>query len=109
MPGEKAIYYPIREAEILSYYHNAVTQLAGGLATKYGITFDTMINLQTRDLNLQHSYDLAIAKNNTAESSTREKDIELAQAKIDLLNELDRIQRLSNFEEPDAELLGIRK
>jgi len=109
MPGEKAIYYPIREAEILSYYHNAVTQLAGTLATKYGITFDTMINLQTHDLNMNHAYELALEQKNITKASTLAKDITFAQAKIDLLRELDRIQRLSNFEETDAEKIGIRK
>jgi len=109
MPGEKAIYYPNRESEILVYYHQAVTQLAGALATKYGITFDTMINLQTHDLNMNHAYELALEQKNITEASTATKDIVFAQAKLDLLRELFRIQDLANFAEPDADLIGMRR
>ena len=98
MSGEKAIYYPTTEAAVLPYYNNAVTQLAAGLAAKYNISPAVMTILQNHNTSLQQTYEEAIEKNNIAEASTRAKDEEFALAKLDLLRELFRLQRLPHRE-----------
>jgi len=101
------IYYPRPEAEIVGYYNNAVTQLAG-LVAKYGIAPATMTLLQTHNTNVQATYDQAIADASVAHNSNQTKYDEFAQAKIDLLNVFIQIQKAPNFVEGDAELLGFR-
>ena len=102
-----AIYYPTREPEIVGYYNNAITKLAG-LVTKYNIDPATMTSLTTHNTDVKATFDQSVADAAVAENSNKIKYKEFAQAKFDLLTVFRQIQRAPNFEESDAELLGFR-
>jgi len=103
----KAIYYPKKDKDILSYYKKLVKALAGFTA-KYGISVATMTLLQTHSTNLAATHEQALADADKAHQSFGIKNTEFADAKLDLLRVLNQIQNASNFLESDAEALGFR-
>ena len=111
---KKAIFYPTVETEITPYYDNAVTRLIGtpihpSIAAKYSISAAEMTVVTAHSTDIPKGINKAEADSNTAQESTRLKDEELVQAKIDLLRIFNTIERHTNFDEGDAEALGFRK
>ena len=104
----KAIFYPVKEADVKTYYANAVTQFTNGLATKYGTPAATLASLTASSTNIDTLMQKAFDDEQQAKSSTVAKNNALATAKLDLLRELNRITRLPNWDEADGPLLGIR-
>ena len=106
----KAIYYPRQDTQVAPFYKNAYTQLdTGGLATKYNILPATMTTLLGHNTNIP----LAISKANTDKQVSKEsnklKNEELEKAKKAIMPIFEAIQSAPNFDEADAELLGIRR
>ena len=104
----KAIYYPRQDTQVAPFYKNAYTQLdTGGLATKYNILPATMTIIQGHNTNIP----LAISKANTDKQVSKEsnklKNEELERAKKAIMPIFEAIQAAPNFDEADAELLGI--
>lgn len=105
----KAVYYPRTEGDISPYYANVYGVLSTKLAGKYGIS--------TTDVALiaEHSQQIPIviakAHNDkkVAQASTQSKNEELASAEADLKRVVNALISLPNFDESDAELMGIRR
>ena len=107
---KKAIYYPRQDTQVAPFYKNACIQLdTGGLATKYNILPATMTILQGHSTNIP----LAISKANTDKQVSKEsnklKNEELEKAKKAIMPVFEAIEAAPNFDEADAELLGIRR
>lgn len=105
---KKAIFYPRNEGDVPAYYDNAATRLIGALGTKYGTDAATIAALTDHKTKIPQVIQKAFDDAQQAQSSTNAKNTELANSKIDLLRELNRITRLPIWEEEDGELLGIR-
>ena len=106
----KAIFYPIIEGDIPAYYDNIVDLLAPGtaMAVKYNVTAATNTELDGHNTNIPVKIQTAYTADQAAQGATEAKDAELFLGKTDMLRELSRITKLANFEETDAETLGIR-
>ena len=105
----KSVYYPRTEGEISTYYANVTGVISNDLANKYGIP--------AADVALLNSYNqqipLVIAKahndKKAAQASTQSKNEVLAKAETDLKRIVSTVTNLPNFNEADAELMGIRR
>ena len=106
---KKAIFYPTVEGEIKDYYDNAADKLNGAIGTKYGTDPAVKALLMGHKANMPIKKAKAFADEQTAQQSFDEKDSEFALGKVNMLLELERITRLPNWDENDAEGLGIRK
>ena len=106
----KAIYYPRQDTQVTPYYKNAYTQLdTGGLATKYNISPATMTILQGHNTNIPVVINKANADKQIAKESTKHKQERLESARKAIFPVFEAIVAAPNFDEADAELLGIRK
>jgi hypothetical protein len=107
---KKAIYYPTQDAQVAPYYKNAYTQLdTGGLATKYGIIPATMTIIQGHNTNIPTVISKANTDKQVSKESNKLKNEELERAKKAIMPIFEAIQAAPNFDEADAELLGIRR
>ena len=111
---KKAIFYPRVETEIVPYYENAVNRLIGtpllpSLAAKYNIAAAEMALVSAHRTQIPTGINKAVADSNISQESTRLKDEELADGKLDLLRIFKTIESHQLFDEPDAEALGFRK
>lgn len=106
--SKKAIFYPVQETAVIPFYDNACKKLTGGLATKYAIDIATMSILEGHNTNIPLVIDKALSDKKVAQQSTTLKHGELAKAKKDIMRVFQTIVGASNFEEADAEALGIR-
>ncbi len=103
----KAIYYPKKDKDVLSYYKKIVPILSD-LAVKYNIDAATITLLETHSTSVDATYAQALADADKAHESFGIKNTEFADAKIDMLRVLNIIQNAANFIESDAEALGFR-
>ena len=109
MTVKKLFFYPVQEGEVPTYYANATSVISAKLADKYGIS--------AADVALLSSYNqqipLVIAKahndRKVAQASTKSKNEVLANAETDLKRIVNNMLSLPNFDEADAELMGIRR
>jgi len=111
---KKAIFYPTVETEIVPYYENAVNRLIGtpllpSLAAKYNVAAAEMALVTAHRTQIPTGINKAVADSNISQESTRLKDEELADGKLDLLRIFKTIESHQLFDEPDAEALGFRK
>lgn len=105
---KKAIYYPKSESDVPPFYDNAMKKLVATYAAKYGIDAGVVTNIQTH--NTQIPLKIAKAENDrqTSQASTSKKNLELSNGRKDLMWVFNKIEGESNFEEQDAEDLGMR-
>lgn len=103
-----AIFYPRQEDKVGTYYDKIFGHLDGAIGTKYGTSPDTLGELQVHNTAIPDVIQTAYDDAQTAQGSTATKDTELADAKHDMLRELQRITKLDNWDEDDGETLGIR-
>lgn len=106
---KKAIYYPVLEGDVPPFYDNAVKKLNDTYGAKYSIDHAVITNLETH--NTQIPLKIAKAENDrqTAQASTVIKQEELSAAKKELLWVFKKIEEAPNFDEQDAEDLGMRR
>ena len=109
MNTKKAIYYPMVESEVPSFYDNAYTKLQAIYAAKYGIAAPTVLKIGTHNTDIPLNIAKAENDRQTAQASTVEKRNELNSGKKDLLAVFNQIVLEPNFEEVDAEDLGMRR
>jgi hypothetical protein len=105
----KAIYYPTADTEILVFYVYLVKLIAESLAAKYGTSAETVAKLRDFAERIEASLKQAKADMEKAQSSVRAKDAVFSEAREEMMRELQRMTHLSNFDEADAELMGIRR
>lgn len=105
---KKAIYYPLQDTEIIPYYDNAYNKLHDTLAAKYGIQPEEMAIIQSHNTNVPTVIEKAHADRAVSQESTTLKRVELGRAKKDIMRVFQKICNAENFEEADAEALGIR-
>ena len=105
---KKAIYYPVHDTAVIPYYDNAYQKLFGGLATKYDIDTATMALLNTHNTSISKVIDKAHSDRQISQESTALKREELSKSKKDIMRVFVKIVSADNFDEADAEALGIR-
>ena len=105
---KKAIHYPLSESEVSAYYDNAVKKLQSTYALKYSIGAPIVASLETHNINIPKKIAKAESDRQTAQASTVIKQEELSAAKKELLSVFNKIVLEPNFEEQDAEDLGMR-
>jgi len=110
MPKNKkrSIYYPCKEGNTGKYYANLVIQLSGAIGAKYGISNETKGKLAAHKSAIPQLIKTAFESKMKSKADTKAKQLGLKLAKQDMLRELQRITRLENFEDNDAEKMGIR-
>lgn len=105
---KKAIFYPRTEGDIAPFYENAAGKLIGPIGAKYGIDTNTIAVLGEHKTNVPLVIQKAYNDKQQAKTSTAAKKKELSKAKRNLLREINRVTGLANWDENDAEVLGIR-
>jgi hypothetical protein len=105
---KKAINYPSSESETPGFIQHAYTVLDDGIAVKYGITTAEMIVLENHNTNVPLVIQNSIDTKQAAQESTQKKHKELFSAKTDYMRIFKKIVEAPNFDEADAEALGIR-
>jgi hypothetical protein len=106
---KKAIYYPVQDTAVIPFYDNAYAKLStGGLATKYDIDAPTMLIIKAHHDNIPVVIDKAHSDRAISQESTTLKREELSKSKKDIMRVFQKICTAPNFEEADAEALGIR-
>jgi hypothetical protein len=108
-PVNKKIFYPRVKGELKDYYDNAADAFAGPLGTKYGTSAGTVTLLNNHKTDGPLKRAKAFADAQIAQMSYDQADAEDAAAKVDMLMEMQRVQRLPIWDETDAEAFGMRK
>jgi len=106
---KKAIYYPLQEGEISTYYKNAEAKLVATYGTKYSIDPAKIAKVTTHNTQIPAKISKANSEKQTAQASTVDKDQELHLGKTDLLLIFKEIEMSEIFDEADAEDLGFRR
>ncbi|MBC8387201.1 MAG: hypothetical protein H8E13_04035 [Actinobacteria bacterium] len=103
-----AINYPVFEGDVKPYLQNIYDKLFGGLDAKYGIAAGDVAAILTHITDIDASIIKSVADHETAQASTLDKNNKLHNAKEFTLKLLHGIQDHDDFEELDAEDLGMR-
>ena len=103
-----AIFYPRPQDEVGTYYDNITTHFNGAIGAKYGIDPQTLQSLDAHNTAIPNVIQTAYNDAQTSQGSNETKDIELHDAKSNMLRELQRITKLDNWDEDDGQTLGIR-
>ena len=106
--NKKAIFYPHQEGKVSPFYDNAYEVLKAGLDAKYGIDAPTMTALATHKDNIPQLIDKAHAAKQRSQETSIVKNHELFNSKKDIMRVFSVIVNAPNFDEADAEKLGIR-
>lgn len=107
MAKGKAIYYPVREDEVLPFISNAVKQVTP-LANHYGINQEEIKSLEAFTVNVPKKINEAVEASNIAQQKTEIKLEELHNCKKDFLRLFRFMQDSPKFKEKDAEAIGFR-
>ena len=109
MNTKKRIFYPSQEDEIPKYFSNIANLLNTKLAAKYDVSATDLALIN----NCEQQIPSAIAKAHDdakiAKSSRQAKDDALNQGEVDLKRVLQNITSRPDFDEADAEAMGIRQ
>jgi hypothetical protein len=103
------IYYPVSENDVEVFYDNAVKKLVDKYAAKYVIDSSEMTKILAHKSEVPLKIATAFKDKQTSKASTRSKVLELAAAKKQLLRVFNQIVIAPNFDESDAEDLGMRR
>jgi len=106
--AKPAIHYPTKEGDVPPYVQNVFEKLSGGLDLKYGIAAGDVTAVQTHKTDIVAAIDKSAVDHETAQASRAAKDNKLHDAKVFILKILNKIQDHDDFEEQDAEDLGMR-
>lgn len=106
---KKAIYYPVSESDVPAFYDNAYQKLNTTYGVKYGIDAAEILKIKVHNTEIPLKIAKAESDRQTAQASTVIKQSELSSGKKDLLSVFNKIVAKSNFDEQDAEDLGMRR
>lgn len=103
-----AIHYPTIDGEVTPYLQNIYDKIFGGLDVKYGIAAGDVALILTHITDITASINKSVTDHETAQASTLAKNNKLHIAKEFILKLLNDVQDHADFEELDAEDLGMR-
>lgn len=105
----KSTYFPNSDSEVPSFYDNAFTKLDATYGVKYGIDAAMLTKIETHNIQIPLKIQKAENDKQTAQASTVDKKAEISAARKDLIWVFNHIQNAANFDERDAEDLGMRR
>lgn len=106
---KKPIFYPTADADVPSFYDNAYQKLNSTYGVKYGIDAADILKIKTHNTDIPLKIAKAENDRQTAQASTVIKREELSEGKKLLLSVFNKIVLEPNFDEQDAEDLGMRR
>ena len=106
--AKKAIFYPNSDADVSSFYDNALKKLTA-YGAKYGTTPALLTILTNYNTQVPAAKIKSDADQQAAKASVKAKDELFEKAKTELMREFKRVTDLPNFDEADAMAMGIRR
>ena len=103
-----AIHFPSKDGDVPPYLENVFNKLTAGLAVKYGIDVADVTLVSTHKTDILAAIDKSEIDHDTAQASTMDKNNKIHNSKDFVLKMLNDIQDHGDFEEQDAEDLGMR-